>query len=375
MEFDLIDLIRARVPQRDDVILGIGDDAAVLQVPAGRQLVVATDTLNAGVHFPIDTAPADIGWKALAVNLSDLAAMGAQPAWCTLSLSLPSADAGWVDAFLDGFLGLAVRHDVALVGGDTTRGPLSIGVTVHGFVDPGRVLRRAAAQVGDEVWVSGTLGDAAGALALLRLLPLGEAARLDGTAVRAGERPEAVPKGRNEGWGEGSGSGANDAETGSPAQPMAVQQSSRPRQESGLQALRERLDRPTPRVATGLALVGLAHAAIDLSDGLLADLGHVCRASAVAAELQLEALPTSPALRAAFGAPQRYALQAAGGDDYELCFTAPVSARAAVERAAIDTGVVLARIGRIVAGEGVLVFDDHGDRWQPTHAGYVHFAG
>ncbi|MHB8911897.1 MAG: thiamine-phosphate kinase [Lysobacter sp.] len=327
-EFDLIDRIRARVRQRDDVIVGIGDDAAVLQVPPGRQLVVATDTLNAGVHFPLDTAPADIGWKALAVNLSDLAAMGAQPAWCTLSLSLPSADTGWVDAFLDGFLGLAARHDVALVGGDTTRGPLSIGVTVHGFVDPGRVLRRDAAEVGDEVWVSGMLGDAAGALRLL--LP------------RYGEDQSAARQ----------------------SQPAAI-----------LQALRERLDRPTPRVATGLALVGLAHAAIDLSDGLLADLGHVCRASGVAAELQLEALPASSALRAAFGPTQCYSLQAAGGDDYQLCFTAPVSARAAVERVAIETGVTLTRIGRIVAGEGVRVFVDHGDRWLSARAGYVHFAG
>jgi thiamine-monophosphate kinase len=168
-EFDLIDRIRARVAQRGDVIVGIGDDAAVLQVPVGKQLVIATDTLNAGVHFPHDTAPADIGWKALAVNLSDLAAMGAQPAWCTLSLSLPAADAGWVDAFLDGFLELATHHGVALVGGDTTRGPLSIGVTVHGFVEPGRALIRHAAKVGDEVWVSGTLGDAAGALQRLLL--------------------------------------------------------------------------------------------------------------------------------------------------------------------------------------------------------------
>ncbi len=341
-EFELIDRIRARAGQRDDVILGIGDDAAVLQVPAGKQLVVATDTLNAGVHFPIDTAPADIGWKALAVNLSDLAAMGAQPAWCTLSLSLPHADPAWLDAFLDGFLGLTALHHIALVGGDTTRGPLSIGVTVHGFVAPGRVLRRDAAQVGDEVWVSGTLGDAAGALALL-------------LALQAGGGP-----------GENVSFPADAAATASP-QPFSREP------ERALQALRPRLDRPTPRVATGLALVGLAHAAIDLSDGLLADLGHICRASAVAAELQLDALPASPALRAAFEASRRHALQTAGGDDYELCFTAPVPARAAIERVARDTGVALTRIGRIVAGDGVGVLDGHGDRWQPARAGYVHF--
>ena len=344
----------------------------MLQVPAGRLLVVATDTLNAGVHFPLDTAPAAIGWKALAVNLSDLAAMGAQPAWCTLSLSLPAADAGWVDAFLDGFLDLAMRHDVALVGGDTTRGPLSIGVTVHGFVDPGRVLRRDAAQVGDEVWVSGTLGDAAGALLLLHPLALDEAARGHGTADHAGRRPEAVPSGRNEGRSEGARPRADDAEASVPS--IAAQPSSRTPQQGGLPALRERLDRPTPRVTTGLALLGVAHAAIDLSDGLLADLGHVCRASAVAAALQLDTLPTSPALRDAFGASERHALQASGGDDYELCFTAPVTARAAIARVAIDTGVALTRIGAIVAGGGVRVFDRRGDRWQPVRAGYVHFA-
>jgi thiamine-monophosphate kinase len=152
-EFDLIARIRARVALRDDVVLGIGDDAALLQVPAGQQLVIAMDTLNAGVHFPEDTAPADIGWKALAVNLSDLAAMGAEPAWCTLSLSMPAADVAFLDGFLDGFLALARQHDVALIGGDTTRGPLSICVTVHGFVEAGTALRRDAARVGDDIWV------------------------------------------------------------------------------------------------------------------------------------------------------------------------------------------------------------------------------
>ena len=374
-EFDLIERIRARVLQRDDVILGIGDDAAVLQVPVGRQLVVATDTLNAGVHFPIDTAPADIGWKALAVNLSDLAAMGAQPAWCTLSLSLPSADAGWVDAFLDGFLELAARHDVALVGGDTSRGPLSIGVTVHGFVDPGRVLRRDAARVGDDVWVSGTLGDAAGALALLLPRHLGETARLDGAAVRAGDHPEAMPRGRNERRGEGEGRSADDAENEPSIQPPAAVHTSPALRESNWQALRSRLDRPTPRVATGQALIGIAHAGIDVSDGLIADLGHVCRASAVAAEVALSTLPTSPALLATFDDERCRLLQATGGDDYELCFTAAMAARAAIERVANDTGIALTRIGRIVAGEGVRVFDSHGDRWRPTRQGYVHFVG
>ena len=148
-------------------MLGIGDDAALLQVPPGRQLVVTADTLNAGVHFPELTTPADLGWKALAVNLSDLAAMGATPAWCTLSLSLPEADGNWIDDFLDGFLELAGQHAVALVGGDTTRGPLSISITAMGLVEPGAALRRDGARIGDDVWVTGTLGDAAAALEAL----------------------------------------------------------------------------------------------------------------------------------------------------------------------------------------------------------------
>ena len=311
-EFDLIARIRARAAGRSDVVLGIGDDAALLQPPAGMQLAVAMDTLNAGVHFPPETAPADIGWKALAVNLSDLAAMGATPAWCTLSLSLPDGDAGFVDGFLDGFLHLAGQHDVALVGGDTTRGPLSVCVTVHGFVEPGTALRRDGARVGDEVWVSGTLGDAAGALAQWQA----------GQAIDAG--------------------------------------------------LRMRLDRPTPRVALGRALRGIATACIDVSDGLLADLRHVCTASGVGARIEVDRLPASGALCAAFEGVAR-ALQATGGDDYELCVTAPAGAGAAVERAAASAGVAVTRIGRIVDGAGVSAVDALGVAWRPATPGYRHF--
>ena len=313
MEFDLIARIRRRVATRDDVILGIGDDAALLQPPTGMQLVVAMDTLNSGVHFPPDTAPDDIGWKALAVNLSDLAAMGATPAWCTLSLSLPDGDAGFVDGFLDGFIALAAEHDVALVGGDTTRGPLSVCVAVHGFVAPGTALRRDGARVGDEVWVSGTLGDAAGALAH---------------------------------WQTGA----------------AIDH-----------ALRPRLDRPTPRVSLGRALRGIATSCIDVSDGLLADLGHVCKASAVAARVDINALPGSDALHARFDGDARVRLQAAGGDDYELCFTAPAARHGEVLDAAASSLVPVACIGRIVAGEGVSAVDANGVAWMPASPGYRHF--
>ncbi len=313
-EFDLIARIKARAATREDVVLGIGDDAALLRMPPGHWLAVATDTLNADVHFPADTRAGDLGWKALAVNLSDLAAMGARPAWATLSLSLPHADGDWVEAFLDGFLALADTHGVALVGGDTTRGPLSVCVTAHGLVAEGCGLRRDGARAGDDVWVSGTLGDAAAALAQWR--------------------------------------------AGGAADP----------------ALRARLDRPTPRVALGLALDGIAGAAVDVSDGLIADLGHVCVASGVGAEIDLPALPASPALAARFDPAARADLQACGGDDYELCFIAPPSRRDAIAALAHGQALALTRIGRVVERRGVQALRADGSQWQPARAGYAHFA-
>ena len=318
MEFDLIARIRSRAKQRADVVIGIGDDAAVLRPAAGRELFVTTDVLNEGVHFLASDAPADIGWKALAVNLSDLAAMGAAPAWCTLSLALPDVDDAWCDAMLDGFFELADAHGVALVGGDTTRGPLALGVTAMGQAAPGRSLRRDAARPGDEVWVSGTLGDAAAALAL------------------------------------GQGGGGVDT------------------------FLRSRLQRPTPRLALGAALGGLARACIDLSDGLVSDLGHICAASGVAAEVRLEALPASPALRASGEDATRWSWQAARGDDYELCFTAPLTARDAIVGAAAEAGVPVTRVGTIMqareGGPKVRLLDPSGQAWQPSRTGYQHFA-
>jgi thiamine-monophosphate kinase len=312
-EFDLIARIRARAGSRDDVVLGIGDDAALLRVPPGRLLVVATDTLNADVHFPEDTLPDAVGWKSLAVNLSDLAAMGAAPAWCTLALSLPEGNTLWVERFLDGFLALADREGVALVGGDTTRGPLSVCVTVHGFVEEGRALQRRGARVGDDLWISGTLGDAAAALSQWR--------------------------------------------AGGAAEP----------------SLRARLDRPTPRLALGQALCNVAGACIDVSDGLLADLGHLCAASGVGADVQLDALPASPALAALFTDETRHVLQAGGGDDYELCFTAPPAQENAVRDAATAAATPVTRIGRIVGGSAVRALLADGTAWTPPQHGYEHF--
>jgi len=317
-EFSLIDRItrRASTPRAaNDVILGIGDDAALLLPPPGCALAVTSDMLNVGIHFPADTAAADVGWKALAVNLSDLAAMGAMPVWCTLALSLPEADAGWLDGFLDGFLALAERHALALIGGDTTRGPLSIAVTAHGWVEPHAALRRDGARAGDDVWVTGTLGDAAAALDC---------------------------------WQRGVACAAS---------------------------LRARLNRPTPRVSAGLALAGLAHACIDVSDGLIADLGHICRASALAAELWLPHLPASPQLAALADARTRWRWQTSGGDDYELCFTAAPADRDAIMARLTAAGTAATRIGHIhaAATPGVYLLDGTGADWQPMRAGFRHF--
>ncbi|MET0289856.1 MAG: thiamine-phosphate kinase [Pseudoxanthomonas sp.] len=312
-EFDLIQRIRARAATRGDVVLGIGDDAALLQPQAGCELVVTADTLNVGVHFLEDAAPEDIGWKSLAVNLSDLAAMGASPAWCTLALALPESNPAWMDGFIGGFLELAAVAGIALVGGDTTRGPLSISVTAMGQAPAGRAIRRSGAQAGDDLWVTGTPGDACSAL----------------HAIWAGVVPDP--------------------------------------------ALRRRMTRPTPRNAAGLALVGLAHSCVDISDGLLGDLAHICKASGVGAEVMLEQLPASRAL-ARFAPQVRWPWQASGGDDYELCFSAPPSQRAAVEQAmaAVDTQVTL--IGRIVEGGAVRALDAAGQPWSSGRPGFDHFA-
>ncbi|MGH8471934.1 MAG: thiamine-phosphate kinase, partial [Gammaproteobacteria bacterium] len=261
------------------------------------------------VHFSDDYSPGDIGYKALAVNLSDLAAMAAQPAWATLALTLPRADEGWIADFARGFFDLAEAHGVALVGGDLTRGPLTITVCVYGFAPTGLSLRRNGACPGDEIFVTGTLGDAALCLADL------------------------------------------------PSPHRAY--------------LERRLRRPTPRVAEGLSLRGLASAGIDLSDGLAADLGHLLIQSGCGATVYLERLPLSPALRILDDSGRRRALAVAGGDDYELCFTVPPSLRPMLESR--WRGAPMTPIGRIEARPGLRWICPDGSAYHPPREGYRHF--
>ena len=291
---------------RQDVALGVGDDCALLQAPPGMRLAMTMDSLIAGRHFLPDADPRSLGHKALAVNLSDLAAMGAQPAWALLSISLPAIDQEWLSAFSAGFSALAAEHEVALVGGDTCQGDMIITLQLTGFVEPGRELRRSTARPGDKVYVTGTLGDAA--LALKRLLA--------------------------------------DEEPG---------------------GLRHRLEQPRPRIAEGQALSAAgATSCIDISDGLAADLGHVCRQSGCAARVYLEFLPLSPEMKEYVSATGDYALAVAGGDDYELCFTLPVGEP-------LPDGMEATCIGEILPGQGVELLDSQG-RALPLPKGWEHFS-
>jgi thiamine-monophosphate kinase len=312
-EFDLIREFFQRPPADAAVRLGIGDDAALLVVPAGQELVVTTDTLVSGRHFPEATAPFDIGWKALAVNLSDLAAMGAEARWATLALTLPQSDEDFLREFARGFFALAQREQVSLVGGDTTRGPLSLTVTAMGLVPAGSAMTRSGARAGDDLYVSGTPGDAGLGLRL----ELGQ--WLDEIA-------------------------AADAE-------FALQ----------------RLRRPEPRLALGLALRELATACLDVSDGLAQDLGHLLAASGVGTEIELDRLPRSAALG---GIDPAFAdiLALTSGDDYELLFTAPAAARAQLE----TLPVPCTRIGVMTAAPGLRLLR-HGAPVEMPVAGFTHF--
>lgn len=318
-----LDLIRtyfaALGAARADVELGVGDDCALLRVPPGQVLAVSIDTLVCGTHFLPDCDPEALGHKSLAVGLSDLAAMGAEPAWATLALTLPpelvAQSPGWIAAFARGLGALAQHHGVRLVGGDTTRGPLSVTLQVHGLVPQGAAIRRAGARPGDLIYVSGTLGDAG--LALRQILA--------GVPVESG--------------------------------------------------LRERLDRPTPRVALGMALRGIATAMIDLSDGLAADLGHILDASGVGAELRLPTLHLSPSVCAAVAADGDWSLPLASGDDYELCFCIPPERVDAIAGLAARAGCTLTQIGRIREGRGLTCLGPEGRPIRLPRAGFDHFAG
>ncbi len=344
-EFDLIQRYFTRATP--NAILGVGDDAALLRVSPGMEMAVSTDMLVSGTHFFPDTDPFLLGHKTLAVNLSDLAAMGARPRWATLALSMPfvhgadtcherphpnpppegeganeslresmpTVDEDWLRRFSEGFFALADAHGVELVGGDTTRGPLNLCVTIMGEVPQGQALRRDGAQAGDDIWVSGVPGRAALGLAHLKgEMTLAEPVRADCLAA---------------------------------------------------------LHQPQPRVGLGLALRGIAHSAIDVSDGLLADLGHILQRSGVGAELEAAALPlvTGGVARTA---AQTCALN--GGDDYELCFTAPVAARATLAALSMQLGLPLTRIGQVRAGHACIVRDAAGTPLKIEKAGYDHFA-
>jgi thiamine-monophosphate kinase len=321
-EFELIrrHFQRAGVAQPGNVVLGVGDDCALLQPAPGHQLAISTDMLVEGRHFFADVDPEALGHKALAVNLSDLAAMGARPLGCTLALSLPRADDAWLSAFARGLFALADAHACPLVGGDTTRGPLNICITVFGEVRPGQALRRDAARVGDDIYLSGRTGEARLALEWLLGTPW----------ARAAVGPEL------------------------PAD------------------LRARLERPTPRLALGQALADVAHAALDLSDGLTGDLGHILAASGVGADLRLADLPVAPAL-AALREAERLTCLLSGGDDYELLFTAPASARDAVQAAAQASSTDVAHIGTVSAAPGVRLLDEAGQAVAFDARSFDHF--
>jgi thiamine-monophosphate kinase len=304
-EFDLI--AKYFSPRVRRAALGVGDDCALLQPAPGHQLAVSTDMLVEGRHFLSTVDAQRLGHKALAVNLSDLAACGARPLAFTLALALPRVDEDFLDGFSRGLLALADTHDCELVGGDTTAGPLAVCITVFGELPAGGALLRSGARAGDELWLShpldGGIGDARLALEVFR----GRASL----------------------------------------------------ERAAFEAVRERMERPQPRVALGLALRGVAHSAIDLSDGLLGDLGHVLERSRVGARVEFAALPRSPALAAQGDALQRECLLA-GGDDYELLFSAAPAQHDALQRAARDASVAITRIGRIEAEPGLRVVDAQG---------------
>lgn len=318
-EFDIIQRYFSR--SAPGAVLGVGDDAALIKPAAGVELAISTDMLVSGRHFLADVDPRKLGHKSLAVNLSDMAAMGAKPRWATLSLALPESivqtGEKWLEAFADGFFELAHAHRVGLIGGDTTRGPLNICVTIIGEVAKGTALRRDGARPGDDIWISGHLGDAALALAHTQRRIM-----LDPSEIA-----ECLPA----------------------------------------------LLTPMARVGLGQRLIGLADSAIDISDGLLADLGHILKSSKVAAVIKMGEIGCSASIKKYL--PQRLAIECllAGGDDYELCFTVPRAKRGEIEMLARQQPVPLSRIGRVGEGEGLVVLDAAGKAVTLETKGYDHF--
>ena len=316
-EFELIRKYFTRPTSR--TILGVGDDAALIKVAAGKELAVSTDMLLAGRHFFHEDDPFRLGGKALAVNLSDMAAMGATPRWATLSIALPQVDAKWLKAFSAGLFSMSDKYGVDLIGGDTTRGPLAISIQIMGEVEKGKALRRAGADPDDEIWVSGNLGDAALALSHLQhritLTPYDVAACL-------------------------------------PA-----------------------LHSPEPRVELGEHLLGLATSAIDISDGLLADMGHILEASGVGADIEYSKLPVSETLAKYLEDEVARDCLLSGGDDYELCFTAPADLHDKLRRLSKRQKINLTCIGRIVNRKGLRVRDDGGRVMSFKNKGFDHFSG
>ncbi len=315
-EFNLIRRYFTRATP--NAVLGVGDDAALLSVRTGHELAISTDMLVSGTHFFPDANPFLLGHKTLAVNLSDLAAMGATPRWATLALSLPQIDEPWLAEFSRGFFALAEQHGVELVGGDTTRGALTLSVSILGEVPAGMALRREGAQIGDEIWLSGAVGAAALALA-----------HLQGKLILSAEQ---------------------------------------------FSVCAARLHQPQPRIALGQALRGIAHSAIDISDGLLADLGHILQRSGVGATLNFAALSQAILPLADPVAAHRQRCILAGGDDYELCFTAPVRHRAQLQEIGDKLGISMILIGKIDSKLGCRVLSAEGAIMNIEEHGYDHFA-
>jgi len=312
-ENEIIARYFTRQIQSETLVLGVGDDAAVSRSAIEEDLITSIDTLNEAIHFPADTAAADIGWKALAVSLSDMAAMGATPRHCLLSLTLPEASEVWCQQFAEGFWQLAKAHQVALIGGDTTRGPLAVTTVVQGALPRGQAILRSGAKPNDDIYVSGTLGDAA----------------------------------------------------------LALQQ--RQQGERVATALQSRLNRPMPRVALGIALRGIASAAIDLSDGLSGDLKKLLAASQVGATIHWQQCPLSPFLQALENISLQQTLALASGDDYELCFTAAPTHREHISALSAQLQLPLSRIGSTCKGHELTFFDCQQQPLSLSRHGYTHF--